>query len=64
MLKKKMKRMAVRWLLLPSTAEPNESLGLELPRPCVSLGGAITHQCGERNRPNLGVLIRDQGKAK
>ena len=43
MLKKKMKRMAVRWLLLRSTIEPNESLGLELLRPWVSLGGAIAH---------------------
>ena len=61
---KKMKRMAVRRLLLRSTAEPNEYLGVELLRPWVSFGGAVAHRFGERNRPILGVLIRDQGKTK
>ena len=32
MLKKKMKRMAVGWLLLRNIVEPNKSLGLELSR--------------------------------
>ena len=30
-----------------ATIEPNESLGLELPRPWVSLGGAFAYRCGE-----------------
>ena len=47
-----------------ATVEPNEPLDLELPRPWVSLGSAFAHRCGEGIRPNLGLLIRNQGKAK
>ena len=38
-----MERIAVRRLLQRSTAEPNESFGLDLPRPWVSLSGSIAH---------------------
>ena len=59
-----MKRMAVRRMLLRSTAEPNEHPGVELPWPGISCGGAVSHRSGERNRSFLGLLIRDQGKTE
>ena len=57
-----MERMAVRWLLRRSTTEPNESFGLELPRPWVSLGGSIAHQCGEGIDPILVFLSKTKAK--
>ena len=54
--------MAVRQMLRSSSAEPNESLGVELPGLRVSSGGAFAHRCGESYRPGFGFPIGDQGK--
>ena len=39
--------MAVRRMPRGSFAEPNESLGVELPGLRVSSGGAFAHRCSE-----------------
>ena len=54
--------MAVRRTLQGSSAEPNESLGVELPGFRVSSGGAFAHRGGESYHPGFGFPITDQGK--
>ena len=49
-------------MLRDSSAEPNESLGVELPGLRVSSTSAFTHRCGESYRLGFGFPIGDQGK--
>ena len=54
----------MRRTLRGSSAEPNESLGVELPGFRVSSNGAFAHRCGESYHPGFGFPIRDQGKSE
>ena len=54
----------MRRTLRGSSAEPNESLGVELPGFRVSSNDAFAHRCGESYHPGFGFPIRDQGKSE
>ena len=51
-------------MLRGSSAEPNESLSMELPGLRVSSTGAFAHRCGESYRLGFGFPIGDQGKSE
>ena len=50
--------------LLGNAAEPNDSLGMELPGPWITLGGSDTHRQGEGEKTNPSFPCKDESKSE